>query len=213
MKQKTNHMKKVSVGLQNISPKTFAAVALVSLMLLLWGRVLLTGKNGPSAAKASQPQTAAEAQAALPDTPAPLEVVAVTLPVISGRHDRLAGNPFSADRWTAYAFYEKEAEPAVEVVKPVTPEIDPAEQARRRHQADLDKIAQRLCLEAVIQDADGNPSKAYVNNKVLSVGTVLTVQEGPETYALTLTELSHKEASFTWNEFSVVLKITQPVNP
>lgn len=214
MNRQQNKVKKVSMSLQNVSPKTMAAVTLVTLMAVLWGRVLLKGKFGPESANAASRQaqndSPQQADQVVKDTT--VQVVAVPLDVLPGRHDRLTNNLFSADNWKAYAFNENESEPVVEV-EVEAPQVDPAEQLRRMHQANLDKIAAALRLEAVILDANGKPSKAFINDKVLSVGTVLTVQEGPETYDLTLSELSKKEALFTWNEFSMELGITETVNP
>ncbi|MHC4551610.1 MAG: hypothetical protein ACYSUT_02425 [Planctomycetota bacterium] len=213
MNRQQNTVKKVSMGLQNVSPKTMAAITLVTLMAILWGRVLLKGKTGPQNASAAQQQQSVDEQAQLTQsTETAVQIVSVPLEVLPGRHDRLTNNLFSAENWKAYEFHEKEPEAVVEV-EVQAPKIDPAEQLRKKHQANLDKIAATLTLEAVILDADEKPSKAFVNNKVLSVGTVLTEQEGPETYELTLTELTKKEALFTWNEFSLVLRITQTENP
>ena len=208
--RRTKKVKKASLGLSNLSPKTMMAVALVSLMLIMWGRVLLTGKNAPKSANAAtQPDTSQVQQPLL--TASESKFVAVELPVLEGRNDCLTNNIFSADNWKAFEFHEKEEQPVAKV-DPVVPKVDPQEQIRKLHQANLNKISERLTLEAVIHGADGKPCKAYVNDKILAVGTVLTVQEGPETYELRLTELSEKEALFQWNEFSMVLKITEMVN-
>ncbi len=208
--KKKNNVKTASLGLSNLSPKTIAAIALVSLMLMLWGRVLLTGKNGPKAAKAQQAQEDPLAMLQS-QTATKAAVVPVELTIVSGRNDRLANNMFSAENWKAFEFHEKEEETVAPVVQ-VTPQEDPQEKIRKAHQANLDKIRKTLTLQAVIHGADEKPLKAFINEKILAVGTVLTVQEGPETYELMLTELSEKEALFTWNEFSMVLRITETVN-
>ena len=64
-------------------------------------------------------------------------------------------------------------------------------------------------LEAVIQDADSKPFQAFVDDKILSVGSTLTVKEGPDQYVLMLEEISEKEVLFSWNEMSVVLKMAE----
>ena len=210
--KKTNKVKTASLGLSNLSPKTIAAIALVSLMLMLWMRVLLTGKNGPKAAKAQSQSSQQDSQAVLQSqTTADVEVVPAELTVVTGRNDRLTNNVFSAENWKAFEFHKK-VEKTVAPVVQVTPQEDPQEKIRKAHQANLDKISKTLTLEAVIHGADGKPSKVFVDEKILTVGTVLTVQEGPETYELMLTELNEKEALFTWDEFSMVLRITETVN-
>ncbi len=81
--------------------------------------------------------------------------------------------------------------------------------AELAHRASLERIAGRLTLEAVICDAQNRPFKVFVDDKILSVGSTLTVKEGPEQYVLMLEEISEKEVSFSWNEMSVVLKMAE----
>lgn len=203
---KRNNVKTTSLGPKNISPKTLAAFTLVAVMALLWGRVLLKGKGGPSTAAAQT--TEQQTQQELTSQSTGIEVIAIPLTVLEGRHDQLSSNLFSADNWTAFEFHEKDPEPVAEVVKE-TPREDPQERLRKKHRANLEQISKRLALEAIIRGADGKPSKVFIDDKILTVGTVLTVQEGPDTYDLTLTELSEKEALFDWDGFSLVLHLAE----
>ncbi|MHC5161823.1 MAG: hypothetical protein ACYSO4_01685, partial [Planctomycetota bacterium] len=57
--------------------------------------------------------------------------------------------------------------------------------------------------------ARNQPHQAYVDDKILSVGSTLTVQEGTEKYVLTVEKISKKEVTFSWNEMSVVLKMAE----
>ncbi|MHC4232123.1 MAG: hypothetical protein ACYSTW_05935 [Planctomycetota bacterium] len=77
------------------------------------------------------------------------------------------------------------------------------------HRSRLERIAGRLKLEAVICDAQNRPFQAFVEDTILSVGSTLTVQEGPDEYVLLLEEISEKEVLFSWNEMSVVLKMAE----
>ena len=77
------------------------------------------------------------------------------------------------------------------------------------HRSRLERIAGRLKLEAVICDAEDRPFQAFVEDKILSVGSTLTVQEGPDQYVLMLEQISEKEVLFSWNEMSVVLKMAE----
>lgn len=198
-------MKKTPVTgvLQNASPKTMAMIVLLAVMGILWGRVLLSGTKGPAAVNA-QDVTAVQAtdqKATLSGSN--LTLKAIALPHEPGRHDTLSHDLFSADRWTAFGLSGSQDNDR-SIVR-----VDSAEDAEKMHQTRLEKIAQRLTLEAVIQDADGNPFQAFVDDKILSVGSVLTVKEGPDRYALTLARISEKEVLFMWNEISVVLKMAE----
>jgi hypothetical protein len=209
MDRTMNHINKMQMkkihatgALQNISPKTMAMIVLLAVMGILWGRVLLSGKEGPAVANAQdaaviQPMT----QTAQSD--GALTLKAVALPHVPGRNDTMSHDPFSADRWTAFGLEGSQNNDRSDV------RVDSAEDAEKMHQSRLEKIAQRLTLEAVIQDADGNPFQAFVDDKILSVGSTLTVKEGPDQYELTLEKISEKKVSFTWNKISVVLKMAE----
>lgn len=190
----------VTSALQNVSPKTMAMIVLLAVMGILWGRVLLSGKKGPAAVNA-QDVTTVQATATPPDSNPTLTVVA--LPQVPGRNDTLSHDLFSADKWTAFGLNDSQNNDRSDV------RVDSAEDTEKMHQSRLEKIAQRLTLQAVIQDADGKPFQAFVDDKILSVGSTLTVKEGPDQYELTLEKINEKEVLFTWNKISVVLKMAE----
>lgn len=192
----------VTGTLQNISPKTMTMIVLLAVMGILWGRVLLGGKKGPAAANAQDAASILQATQTA-QSGGTLTLKAVTLPQVPGRNDVISHDPFSADRWTAFGFEDSQNNDRSDV------SVDSAENAEKIHQSRLEKIAQRLTLEAVIQDADGKPFQAFVDDKILSVGSTLTVKEGPDQYELTLEKISEKEVLFMWNKISVVLKMTE----
>ncbi len=209
MKRKAqNNQKNVSVAtkLQNLSGKTIAAVVLLSLMALLWGRVLLRGKGGPATANAQDLSELQLQEQQEINVPAPVKFQPVTLAFLKGRHDVLTGDMFSTTNWKAFDFNEKEDEVVSEAE--VSSEKDNLE---KRHQLNLNKIAKTLALGAVIHGSDDKPAQVFVNDIVLAVGSVLTVKEGPDQYELSLKEIKENEALFTWNKFSITLKITEMV--
>jgi hypothetical protein len=176
--------------------KTIAAFVLVSVMAILWGRVLLNGKGGPATASAQdiQPVQQLAGPAAVS-----FRIEAVELDQLEGRHDVLSQDVFGNRFWTEF-----ETEPKTEAIVPETDEI--------RLRADLEKIERGIRLEAVIRDADGTPSQVFANDKILAVGSVLTVKEGPVQYEVVLKGLSENEAAFSWNGISITKKMTETVN-
>lgn len=207
MNRKTqNHLKKVPVvgGLHDISPKTIAAVVLLAVMALLWGRVLLSGKSGPAAVQAQEVQPLQEQPAV--QTTRPEKILPVKLDVLEGRNDVLSGNLFSAANWKAFDLVNGKNEVSVDMTQAGD------DLGKKRHQSNLEKIAQTLKLEAVVQGADGKPYQVFVNDAVLTVGSVLTVKEGPDPYELVLKEIKESEALFVWNDISVILKMTEMIN-
>jgi hypothetical protein len=183
--------------LQNASGKTIAAVVLIAFMVLLWGRVLLKGKNAPAAAEAQESQ---QIEQAAMQAGRPVKLLPVKLTVVKGRHDVLTGDMFSTGHWTAFDLGNG------------TASVSATESTlEQRHQANLEKIAAGLKLEAVIRDADGKPYQVFVNDEILTVGSVLTAKEGPDYYELVLKAISENEAMFIWNKTSITLKMTEMV--
>jgi hypothetical protein len=201
MTQRNTMMNKkpVTGGLQNISPKVMAMVVLLVVMGILWGRVLLKGTGGPAAANAQD-----QADIINNMTPEAVEIEAVQLPMLPGRNDRVSNDFFSSNNWTAFELNQNQnaANGGVKVG-------EAGHSAELTHRAGLERIAGRLTLEAVICDAQNRPFQVFVDDKILSVGSTLTVQEGPDQYVLMLEEISEKEVSFSWNEMSVVLKMAE----
>ena len=194
--------KPVTGGLQNISPKVMAMTVLLVVMGILWGRVLLKGTGGPASANA---QDQDYMDNLLSDTaPEAVEIEAVQLPVLPGRNDRVSNDLFSSENWTAFELNHNQnsANGGVEVG-------GAGDSSELTHRSRLERIAGRLKLEAVICDAEDRPFQAFVEDKILSVGSTLTVQEGPDEYVLMLEEISEKEVLFSWNEMSVVLKMAE----
>lgn len=200
-RSRQNNLTNISITnrLQNANGKTVVAVVLVGVMAILWGRVLLTGKSGPANAAAQDLHTSE-----LLGTPhAQVEkFLPVKLDALEGRHDVLCGDIFSANNWHVF---DLKTDNQTEKVSPSQNTL------ATRHQANLEKIAANLKLEAIIRDVDGKPYQIYVNDGILTVGSVLTVKEGPEQYELELRRISENEAMFVWNETSITLKMTEMV--
>lgn len=185
-------------GLQSISPKMMAMFILLAVMGILWGRVLLQGRKGPEKANAQESmelqQMLAESQSA-----ESLEIERVILPQIEGRHDTLSHGMFQTENWEAFNVNSSDGGDV---------QIDGSNNSIGvAHQQRLERLAQKLVLEAVVQDSQGRPYQAFIDGKILSVGSTLTVKEGPDQYVLTLDEISEKEVTFLWKEISVVLKM------
>ncbi|MHC5158572.1 MAG: hypothetical protein ACYSN8_00865 [Planctomycetota bacterium] len=194
--------KPVTGGLQNISPKVMAMVVLLVVMAILWGRVLLKGTGGPAAANAQDQESIQDTISEMASKAVKIE--AVELPMLPGRNDRVSNNLFSSENWTAFELNHNQDDSKGGV------KVDGTGHATElTHRSRLERIAGRLKLEAVICDAQNRPFQAFVDDKILSVGSTLTVQEGPDQYVLMLEEISQKEVSFSWNEMSVVLKMAE----
>ena len=192
--------KNAAGGLQNISPKVMMMTVLLVVMGILWSRVLLQGAAGPAAANAQDQINTQDA--ALNTAANSVEILPVRLPVLPGRNDRITNDLFGSKNWTAFEINSNVSNNGVKIGAQ-------NDSIRLKYQAGLERIADRLKLEAVICNAHNQPFQAFVDGKILSVGSALTVQEGPDQYVLTLEKISKKEVVFSWNEMSVVLKLAE----
>lgn len=175
--------------MQTVEPKTIAAVVLVAAMLVLWGRVLLKSKTGPAAANAetlSQVESDAAKSA--------VQIRAVALPVIAGRHDRIAADVFSAaGQWKAFDW--NQAQPIGQTSR------NGGGNDRQRLVSDLTKA---ITLEAVIQNTQGQPDKASINGVVVSVGSTIPVIIGKEKYNLEVKSIESKQVELAWLEYRII---------
>lgn len=201
MYKQQQNLKRITLlnRLQNVNGKTFAAVVLFTIMGLLWARVLLKGRSGPdtAAAQAQQQMEQTTAQAA-----EPVKLIPVKLPVLEGRHDVLAADMFSAQRCRLFGNGTEDDNGLATV---------PKNSGKLKLQANLEKIADTLKLEAVVHNTEGTPFQVFVNDTILTVGSVLTVKEGPQEYELVLKTISENEAVFVWREFTVTVSMAEPV--
>lgn len=186
--------------LQNISPKMMVMGVLVAVMAILWGRVLLRGKGGPAAVNAQETAALQQTVQARP-VAGSVRISVVELPCRPGRNDILSKDMFSGADWTA--FKPDQASEKNGLVAAADGSVGTSEQLK------LEQIAARITLDAVSKRADGMTSQAFANGKILTVGSTLTVKEGPDQYALTVTDISENTVTFSWNTVSVVLKMAE----
>jgi hypothetical protein len=191
-----------SVGtfLGTVNPKVVLAAALLLLMAVLWLRVFLRGRSGPAAVQA---QTLPGQTANQPSggSSAPKAVLQpLSLPVVEGRHDRLWRDPFVVERSEWFA----QADNPASVDSPREGK-EPSEE--QRQQADLQKIAGTVLLQAVIKDPAGVPVRACVNGTVLSKGETLKVKENGKVYELKLTDIGASEVQFCYQTLSFTVKM------
>lgn len=176
------------------------AAALLLLMAVLWLRVFLRGHSEPAAVQAQTlpGQIASQPSGGSSATKAVLQPL--SLPMVKGRHDRLWRDPFVAQRseWSAQADNPASVESPQE-------EKEPSEEQRR--QADLQKIARTVLLQAVIKDPAGVPVQACVNGTVLSRGETLKVKENGKIYELKLTDIGASEVQFCCQALSFTVQM------
>ena len=181
--------------LRSLSPKTVTAIVLMTLMGILWLRVLTGGRTGPSAVQAAEQTLSALANTVVET---PLHFKPVALPVIEGRNDTLAGNFFASTNWPQFNRTDKPADP-----------VDDAADREQRQKRLFDAIVKTLNLDAILHAGGDLPPRVCINGNVLAQGQALGIKNDTETYELTVSEIGEHRVVLTWNQWSAVLKMAE----
>jgi hypothetical protein len=138
--------------------KAVVAVCLLALTVFLWARMLvIKGRQNANAAA----QMTAEGQSGVR-----LKISFIELPVVEGRNDVLARDFFTVDNWRNFM---RSGEGKSTDNRRETMDDKGVEAARR--------VAEKLELETIML---GEDTKAFINNKQLSVGDKLHIGNGAD---------------------------------
>ncbi|MEN6309054.1 MAG: hypothetical protein ABFD91_15005 [Anaerohalosphaeraceae bacterium] len=187
----------MSVNVQGIEPKTIAAVVLVGLMLVLWGRALL--RKGPAGAQAAAP---ASSQTQKVSGKAQVQIQPLVLTMIPGRHDTIASDCFKTDRWTVFQW----AAPQSQTEKAVD---SGSNQTQSKPSLSMDAVAKAFALEAIIKNNQAQPEKACINGAVVSVGSELRAKIQSEIILVTVEVIESNRVVLKWQDNAVELKMPE----
>lgn len=173
--------------------KAVLAVCLVVLMVFMWIKVLAGKKTQAVDASIITGQTEKEI---LPDTEA--NVSYIDLPEVEGRNDVITRDIFVSNDWKAFVNSDRNVVLTREVN--VVPG-DVTENVIR-------KIADNLKLEAFVM---GENPRAYINDRVLSVGDKLPVSDGADKYECEVVLIENNSVVMRCGKAEVILKLKQVI--
>ncbi len=170
--------------------KTVFAFCLIAVMVLMWVKVL--GKKTPQAAGAATmtQQVNPDASESNPQ----LKISFVELPEVAGRNDIITRDFFDSDGWRQFGEGGRSAG-----IGEVSVSEGGSEEIAR-------KVAEKLRLEAV--GLSGNP-RAFINDKLMSVGDKLLVGDGVDTYECELVSIEEDTVLIKCQEAQITLKLKQ----
>ena len=171
--------------------KIVTAVSLIAIMAFMWGRVLISRRGSKNEAKAATARAAQEAEATQQQKEPDVKIAFVKLPVVPGRNDVLTHDIFTAQRWNS---------------SPQGTDTGASEVALRNDNEYINKIAETITLDAVI--AGQNP-EAFIENKLVYVGSKLPVNYNDRIYEFTVAEIHETKVVLRWNDFVVDIKMSQ----
>ena len=173
--------------------KAVAASCLVAVMAVMWVRVLT--KQTPEAAEAAITTDQFNAE----DSPDQmLKVSFIELPQVEGRNDVITRDFFASGGWR---HFEGEKERNLTVIEEVNIV------SKNGNEEVIKKVAEKLKLEAIV--VLGNNPRAFINNKVISVGDKLLIRDGIDTYECEVIEIKENMVVIKCKEAEVMLKLTQ----
>ncbi len=165
--------------------KTIMAFCLISVMVFMWARLL----GGKGVNKAEAGLTAEEVSTSKLKPSLGLAISFVELPKAEGRNDVLTRDFFVADREGL-----GDGRGRVNVV------------LRDGFEGMGARIAEKLKLEAI---GFGKNPQAFINDKLLTVGDKLVVDDGVNRYECEVSKIEESAVSIRYGETEITLRLTQ----
>ncbi len=192
LRNSANRNNKVFGQLAAEKKKTAIAVCLITVMVLMWVRVL--GRKGPQSANA-----AIMTQEITEDRMSPeLKVSFIELPKVEGRNDVLTRDFFAVGSWWDF-MGGGEGKLIDDGREMMDDKGDSSEETARW-------VAGKLKLEAIVL---GENPQAFINDKLLSAGDKLFVRDGTSTYECEVTKIEENTVSIRCGETEITLKLMQ----
>jgi hypothetical protein len=192
LRSNDNKSNRVFGGLAAEKKKTVIAVCLITVMVLMWVRVL-TRKGPQSANAAITTQEITEGRMG-PE----LKVSFIELPKVEGRNDVLTRDFFAVVNWWDF-MRGGEGKLIDDGRETMDDKGDSSAETVRW-------IAGKLKLEAIVL---GENPRAFINDKLLSEGDKLFVRDGTSTYECEVTKIEENMVSIRCGETEVTLKLMQ----
>jgi hypothetical protein len=172
--------------------KAITTLCLILVMVFMWLRVLT--KKSPEASQASlitgnlnsQEQESKE-----------LNISFIELPKAAGRNDVITRDFFASNGWRCFGNGQKD--------KAVIEEVNIV--SKNGNEEVIRKVAEKLKLEATV--VLGTNPRAYINDKVVSVGDKVLIRDGIDTYECEVIEIKENTVVIKCREAEVTLKLTQ----
>ena len=180
--------------------KMIIAAALISLMIFMWARVILSSKAGNNASAAGA-ETQAAIENAQQQNAEEINIDYIELPVVSGRNDKLSRNFFDADNFTAF---------------PLDPDGSYVPGSGSRNNGDsqdqnrnIDQIVQTIKVDAIIVGDESGKGEVFIAERLLSNGSTFDVNHKGRIYEFEVMEVFESKVVLKWKDVTVTIKMSQ----
>jgi len=183
-------------------PKVIIAIVLVTIMALMWARVLVRSKSDAKAAQ-SKADSALNAYGDKQNKQPEIKLSYIELPFVNGRNDCLTRDIFRAQNWKDSSGV---TDPAPATGENTTESPDEYGIYKTR----IRQIAKTMTLDLISIGRDGKTSQALIENKLVSVGSKVAVKHNKQTYEFVVTKIKQNKVVLEWENFSITLTMAQP---
>jgi hypothetical protein len=187
-----NRAKRLVGQLAAEKKKTVMALCLITVMALMWIRVLI--RKAPEAAEAGS--TAGQVRVEDQSNPE-TKMFFVELPKVAGRNDVIARDFFASDDWRH--FTEGQNSAGIEEVNMVS---------TGGNEEVIRKVAEKLRLQAI---GLGDNPRAVINDKTLSVGDKVLIRGGVDAYEFEVVDIKESTVVVRCREAELTLKLMQVI--
>ena len=186
-------------GLPVSKSKLIIAAVLITVMAFMWLRLLVFNKTPDTAAGGTPPGPVGTQARNNTTKPAP-ELTYIELPFVPGRHDVLANNIFRPANWQAF--------------KTVDDTQDSGSGGLNRDKdtltaEDIRRIDRLITLDGIIAEEGGQAWEAFINGKLVSVGSKVAVEYDKRSVELTVTEIHRNKVMLRVGEFTLNVMMLQ----
>ncbi len=184
-------------------PKVIIAVVLVTIMALMWVRVLVRSKSDAEAAQTEADSALVNAYGDKQNKQPEIKLSYIELPVVKGRNDCLTRDIFRAQNWKAFS--------SVTDPDPATGEnTGEGSDKYDIYKTRIRQVAKTMTLDLISIGRDGRGSQALIENKLVSVGSKVAVKYNKQTYEFVVTKIEQNKVVLKWENFSITLTMAQP---
>lgn len=170
--------------------KNVAAAVLLTIMGIMWVRVLRGDKPNASAAKTPVVEEKEEQNESV-------DIRFIDLPVIPGRNDTIDRDFFAVQDWSNFT--------PVSGASSLTTNSEVQAVSSDRNEEVLARMARKLKLEAV------SPPNAMINDQILQVGGQIEVREGADVYSFDVLQIDEDSVVVrrSGHDSTLTLKLAQ----
>jgi hypothetical protein len=187
LKKNSDAAKRLLAQVAAEKKKAVVATCLIVIMIFMWVRIF--SRKGPVGAQAS---TAVRIEGAAGESRQQQKISYVELEAIKGRHDVLTRDFFDAGDWSTFSTTGADGE-TVEVGAGPN-DVD----------KEIKKMAEKLKLQAI---ETGEKPQAFINDRLLSIGDRISVQEGTVKCEFEVLEIEVTEVLVRSGETEIKLKL------